>query len=114
MSVSNVCPPIPLLDRHAVAPLRRPLGCSPSPKRTVARLLTGGKLRACRVGGRVLMDVASLKVFLADQPANTAANATVFGALHPCEAEGKTIIREAAGAGRPLSTRFCVNPSRIS
>jgi excisionase family DNA binding protein len=40
-------------------------------KRTVARLLDAGKIKAAKLGSRVLVDVPSLKAFLAAQPSNT-------------------------------------------
>jgi len=60
-----ICPPIPLLDRLAVSSAVAAGLLSLSP-RTLKRLLSAGKLWACRVGGRVLVDVASLKGLLAD------------------------------------------------
>jgi excisionase family DNA binding protein len=39
--------------------------------RTVARLLSTGKVKATKLGSRVLVDVASLKALLANLPANT-------------------------------------------
>ena len=65
-----ICPPIPLLERLAVSPFEA-AGLLSVSKRTVARLLAGGKLKACKLGSRVLVDVASLKAFLSDQPMNT-------------------------------------------
>jgi hypothetical protein len=38
----------------------------------VARLLAAGKVKASRIGSRILVDVASLKGLLADQPAKAA------------------------------------------
>jgi excisionase family DNA binding protein len=44
---------------------------APCPDPTVARLLAAGKIKAAKLGSRVLVDVASLKAFLAGQPTNT-------------------------------------------
>jgi excisionase family DNA binding protein len=65
-----VCPAIPLLERLAVSPIEA-AGLLSVSKRTVARLLDAGKIKAAKLGSRVLVDVASLKAFLADQPTNT-------------------------------------------
>jgi excisionase family DNA binding protein len=66
----SICPPIPLLERLAVSPIEA-AGLLSVSKRTVARLLAAGKIKAAKLSSRVLVDVASLKAFLADQPTNT-------------------------------------------
>ena len=66
----SICPPIPLLERLAVSPIEA-AGLLSISKRTVARLLAAGKIKAAKLSSRVLVDVASLKALLADQPTNT-------------------------------------------
>jgi excisionase family DNA binding protein len=54
-------------------------------KRTVARLLAGGKIKAAKLGSSVFVNVGLLKAFLADQPTNTdapASNARAVPAGH--------------------------------
>jgi excisionase family DNA binding protein len=71
----SICPPIPLLERLAVSPIEA-AGLLSISKRTVARLLAAGKIKAAKLSSRVLVDVASLKALLADQPTNTDAPVT--------------------------------------
>jgi excisionase family DNA binding protein len=68
--MTAICPPIPLLERLAVSPIEA-AGLLSVSKRTVARLLASGKIKAAKLGSRVLVDVPSLKALLADQPTNT-------------------------------------------
>jgi excisionase family DNA binding protein len=73
----SICPPIPFQNpasqiqkRLAVSPIEA-TGLLSVSKRTVTRLLAAGKIKAAKLGSRVLVDVASMKAMLADQPTNT-------------------------------------------